>query len=154
MFSGVFLSLKSWQARISEAQRSVARWTNARVPSHCCWGCIYILSKHHTLSQASSPAKRHMPFHKDSFKNVSVPAKHPLIRQLPEKHLTAQLSLQRNQKVPFRLSALSAKKYMQGHCAVLPVPCWVTIPTLRATLIQIFPRHLFPRLLQRENYES
>ena len=47
---------------------------------HCLLGCTYTLSKHHTFTQ------------------VSVSAKHPLIRQLPEKHDMTNLSLQRKKK--------------------------------------------------------
>lgn len=41
----------------------------------CLLGSSYTLSKHHTCE------------------NMSAPAKHPLLRQLPEKHHTTQLSL-------------------------------------------------------------
>ena len=44
----------------------------------------------------------HVCFSKTS-SHVSASAKHPLIRQFPEKHHMAQLSLQRNQKFPLHI---------------------------------------------------
>jgi hypothetical protein len=67
----------------SEGRRSIVRHSHARASSHCLWGyTYYILPKYHEPSQ------------------VSAPAKHPLTRQLPEKHHMAQLSLQRNHRFP------------------------------------------------------
>ena len=65
-------------------------------PLSVCGVPLYILSKPFTASQASTPAKHHMPSH------TSASAKHPLIRQLPEKYHETQLSLQRNQKLPLQ----------------------------------------------------
>ncbi|XP_076794211.1 pleckstrin isoform X2 [Arvicanthis niloticus] len=52
----------------------------------------YTLPKHQAASQAPTLAKHHIPLY------MSASAKHLLIRQLPEKHHMAQLSLQTNQK--------------------------------------------------------
>jgi hypothetical protein len=55
-FFGAFLSMKSQQ---KDEQQRKARHTNTiQHPL----GYIYILSKHHALSQAFSLAKHHMPF--------------------------------------------------------------------------------------------
>lgn len=65
--------------KTTEDQQSVAWCYNTRVTSHCLWVCIYPLSKHHALSQASATAKYHILSHK------SASAKHLLTRHLPEK---------------------------------------------------------------------
>ena len=89
------LSMKSQQAKISEDQRSIARWTNTghhhrraakylkrnqrKDIFHCLLVSTYILSEHHTSSHMSASAKH-------------------LLIELPKKHHMTQLSLQRNQK--------------------------------------------------------
>jgi hypothetical protein len=62
--------MKSWEAKISNDQKTVARRTNARVSSYCLYGYIYILFKHHALSEASALSKQHAP------SQVSTPAEH------------------------------------------------------------------------------
>lgn len=47
-------------ARVSWNTTSSLARSNARTPSRCLWGYIYILSKHHTPSQVSAPAKHQM----------------------------------------------------------------------------------------------
>lgn len=49
------------------------------MPEHHPLSIGYTLSKHRVSSQASTPAKRHMPLH------LSASAKQPLIRELPAK---------------------------------------------------------------------
>lgn len=58
-------SLTSFCLR-SEDQQSVTWYCNARASSHCLWGPIYTLSKHHSPSHMSA-------------------SEHPLTRQLPER---------------------------------------------------------------------
>ena len=72
--------------KTSEDQRRPAKQCDARASSHCLWGSPYILSKHHSPSEAFAPAKHHMPSY------VSVSIKHSLTRQLPEKHHMTQPS--------------------------------------------------------------
>ena len=82
----------AWPTKTSGNQWGFAQRGNARASPHCLWGYIYILCKHHTPSQVSTPPKHHMPSH------MSASAKHPVTRQFPEKHQMRQLSFQRNQK--------------------------------------------------------
>jgi hypothetical protein len=72
-FFGMILSKKSQQAKIRIDQKSITSHSNARASSHCQWGYIYILSKHHMSTQVFTPVKWHMPSH------VSASAKQPLM---------------------------------------------------------------------------
>lgn len=110
-FSGSFLSVKLWQAKINEDQQSIAKWTNPRASSHCLSGYTYILSKHHVSSEASGAAKHHMPFHKTVHKNTTCLchqnvlshasfSKTPLTRQLPKNITWHNWVFQGNPKFP------------------------------------------------------
>lgn len=67
MFFGAFLSMKWRQAKTSKMLQGKA----IQVSYRCLRSYIYKLSKHHTPSQASTPAKHYMPTH------MSALAKHP-----------------------------------------------------------------------------
>ena len=76
-FSGVFLSTKSRQTKISKDQQSVAWSTSAKVSSHCLLGDICILSKHHLCllqQNITCPFTRQPPG-----RHVSALAKHTLV---------------------------------------------------------------------------
>jgi hypothetical protein len=73
-FFGMLLSTKSQQTKMSEHQQSVARHTNAIALSNVCWIQLTLFLSIMWSSQ------------------VSTSAKHPVIKQLPEKHHMTQLS--------------------------------------------------------------
>jgi hypothetical protein len=141
-------------AKTNKDQLSVAtQCCNAKVTSNCLWGSIYTLSTHHTPSK------------------VSVSAKHPLTRQLPEKHHVTQLCFQRCQKFPRQIpinplvhqartrqdpffGLLSVSFLEIDICSCLPkrLPCkWKTkcalfTSTRLPSLFQIHFSHSYPSL--------
>ena len=105
-----FLSMKSWQMMTSK------EWQGEPIPQvivlvfvvvHSRFGLyLYPFQTFHILSSFCSSKMSHALFPGYFPKNTTCIflAKYPLLRQFPEKHHMAQLSLQRNQKFPLQLT--------------------------------------------------
>jgi hypothetical protein len=103
----VLCCISFYKVTTNDDQQEVQREPIPHSVVHCLLGYIYTLSKHHVFSQESAPAKHHMPFSQAASRKTRrlfsakypptylLQQKHPLIRQFPEKHHMAQLSLQR-----------------------------------------------------------
>jgi hypothetical protein len=76
--------------KIRENQQRVARRTDARALSHNLWGYIYILLNIMHLLNCPLQQTSHALFTRQLLEkhHMSALAKHPLIRQLPEKYHT------------------------------------------------------------------
>ena len=128
-FFGAFFSMKSLCDKWRSTRK--ARLTNARALSTVCWVILIffpnitwplkdLLQPNITCPffTRQHPEKHHMSILCRASSHMSASTKHPLRRELPEKHDITQLSLQRNHKFPLHSSFIQTISFshpVPGH---------------------------------------